>query len=62
MPPPLVLPPSASSVIALALPRLSRASPPAPHKPMGQDGCLSADGDRVAHEKNHHPLLQIRRR
>ena len=47
MPPPLVLPPSASSVIALALPRLPRASPPASHRPMGQDGRLSADGKRI---------------
>ena len=55
MPPLLVLPPSASSATALALPRLSRASPSAPHEPIGQDGRLSADGKPCRPQKIHHP-------
>ena len=46
MPPPLVLPPSASSATALTLPHLSCASPPAPHEQMGQEGRLSANGEQ----------------
>ena len=42
-----VIPSLASSATALALPRLPRASPTAPHRPMGQDGRLSADGKRI---------------
>jgi hypothetical protein len=52
MPPPLVLPSSASSAAPLALPRLPRASPPTPHEPMGQDGRLSAEG-KMCHPRTN---------
>jgi hypothetical protein len=47
-----VFPSLASSTTALALPCLLHASPPAPHQPMGQDGCLSADGKTSRPQEN----------